>query len=91
MLRVSHSGAAACGREGASYDFLLPPIKTDTPNGKPQSPPKKSKAHFQEMILEKKPFDKSETVINTCDCFTHKKTLEKDDRYSTKNVNFFMT
>ena len=27
---------------------------------------------------------KSETVTNTCDCFTHKPTLEKDDRYSTK-------
>ena len=36
MLRVSHSGAAGGGREGASYDFLTPPIKTDTPNGKPQ-------------------------------------------------------
>ena len=57
MLRVSHSGAAGGGREGASYDFLPPPIKTDTPNGKPQKHPLplKSKAHFQEMILEKKP------------------------------------
>ena len=54
-------------------------------------PPLKSKAPFQEMILEKKTPNKSETVINTCDCFTHKKTLGKDDRYSTKNVNFFMT
>ena len=52
------------------------------------SPPLKGKAPFQEMILEKNP-DKSETVINTSDCFTHKKTLGKDDRYSTKNVNFF--
>ena len=36
--------------------FLPPPIKTDTPNGKPQKHPLplKSKAHFQEMILEKK-------------------------------------
>ena len=33
-----HSGAAGGGREGASYDFLPPPIKTDTPNGKPQTP-----------------------------------------------------
>ena len=57
MLRVSHSGAAAGGREEASYDFLTPPIKTDTPNGKPQKHPLplRSKAHFQEMILEKKP------------------------------------
>ena len=57
MLRVSHSGAAGGGREGASYDFLPPPIKTDTPNGNPQTPPlpPKSKAHFQEMILEKNP------------------------------------
>ena len=39
MLRVSHSGAAGGGREGASYDFLHPPIKTDTPNGKPQKHP----------------------------------------------------
>ena len=34
MPRVSHSGAAGGGRQGASYDFLPPPIKTDTPNGK---------------------------------------------------------
>ena len=45
--------------------------------------PLKSEAPFQEMILENNP-EKSETVINTCDCFTHKTTLEKDDRYSTK-------
>ena len=59
MLRVSHSGAAGGGREGASYDFLTPPIKIDTPNGKPKKhpppPPLKSKAPFQKMILEKKP------------------------------------
>ena len=43
------------GREGGSYDFLTPPIKTDTPNGKPQTPPPlKSKTPFHEMILEKK-------------------------------------
>ena len=50
-------GAAGGGRGGASYDFLPPPIKTDTPNGKPQKHPRplRSKAHFQEMILEKKP------------------------------------
>ena len=29
--------------EGASYDFLTPPIKTDTPNGKPQ----------KQLLLEK--------------------------------------
>ena len=45
--------------------------------------PLKSEAPFQEMILENNP-EKSETVINTCDCFTHKRRLEKDDRYSTK-------
>ena len=58
MLRVSNSGAAGRGREGGSYDFLTPPIKTDTPNGKPQTPPPsplKSKTPFHEMILEKKP------------------------------------
>ena len=45
--------------------------------------PLKNEAPFQEMILENNP-EKSETVINTCDCFTHKRRLEKDDRYSTK-------
>ena len=55
MLRVSNSGAAGGGREGGSYDFLTSPIKTDTPNGKPQPPPPlKSKTPFHEMILEKK-------------------------------------
>ena len=55
MLRVSNSGAAGGGREGGSYDFLTPPIKTDTTNGKPQTPPPlKSKTPFHEMILEKK-------------------------------------
>ena len=55
MLRISNSGAAGGGREGRSYDFLTPPIKTDTPNGKPQPPPPlKSKTPFHEMILEKK-------------------------------------
>ena len=78
MLRVSNSGAAGGGREGRSYDFLTPPIKTGTPNGKPQKhpPPLKSKAPFHEMILEKNP-NKSKTVINTCDCFTHEKHWKK--------------
>ena len=46
--------------------------------------PLKSEVPFQEMILEKNPPEKLETAINTCDCFTHKRTLEKDDRYPTK-------
>ena len=45
--------------------------------------PLKSKAPLKEIIREKTP-KKSETVINTCDCFTYKTTLEKDDRYFTK-------
>ena len=36
-------GAAGGGRGGASYDFLPPPIKTDTPNGNPQTPPSPQK------------------------------------------------
>ena len=36
MLRVSHTGVVGGGRDGVPYDFLTPPIMTDTPNGKPQ-------------------------------------------------------
>ena len=32
-------GQQGGGRQGTSYDFLPPPIKTDTPNGKPPTPP----------------------------------------------------
>ena len=67
MLRVSHSGAAGGGREGASYDFLTPPIKTDTPNGKPQKKPPptcwKVKAPSRKWSWKKNP-KKSETVVN---------------------------
>ena len=70
--------------EGASPDFLTPPIKTDTPMGSPKNKcPLKSEAPFQEMILEKKP-RKIRNCHQYCDSFTHKTTLEKDDRYSTK-------
>ena len=43
MLRVSHTGAAGGGREGASYDFYPHPSKLIPPMGSPQNTPSPEK------------------------------------------------
>ena len=74
----------------ASYDFFWnSPIKTDAPHGVPPhlnmkshkwkpTRPLKSEAPSRKWFLEKKPTK----IRNTC--FTHKTTLKKDGRNSTK-------
>ena len=85
MLRVSHTGVAGGGREGVSYDFFNPTHHDWYPQWEaPKTIPSWKVKPLSMKWSKKKNPKKSETVTNTCDCFTHKTTLQKDHRYSTK-------
>ena len=58
-----------------------PQLKNEVPQLKNKPQPLKSEAPFRKWFLEKET-EKSETGINLC--FTHKITLGKDGRNSTK-------
>ena len=64
-----------------AHHGVLPHWKMKSPQPKNKPQPLKSEAPFRKWFLEKES-EKSETVINLY--FTHKITLEKDGRNSTK-------